>query len=211
MNSYQLEISELQKVYSRRNIFEHVSVQYAVPGIYGVAGSNGSGKSTFVKIIAGLLLPTSGKIRHTLNGRELAEEDTLDHTGFASPYLNFYEEFSASENIRMLTAIRGMQPDADYEKMLFERFKLYDRRNDQVKAFSSGMKQRLRLIFAFFHRPELVILDEPIANLDNAGKEQIYNLVREERESRIVIIASNDDSDLALCDSIINIEEFKKR
>lgn len=106
----------------------------------------------------------------------------IDHTGFASPYLNFYEEFSASENIRMLTAIRGMQPDADYEKMLFERFKLYDRRNDQVKAFSSGMKQRLRLIFAFFHRPELVILDEPIANLDNAGKEQIYNLVREERE-----------------------------
>ena len=211
MNSYQLEILDLQKVYSRRSIFEHVSVSYDVPGIYGIAGANGSGKSTLVKIIAGLLLPTSGKIIHRLNGQILPEDDTLNHTGFASPYLNFYEEFSAIENIRMLTSIRGLHPDPEQEKKLFERFKLYDRRNDAVKAYSSGMKQRLRLIFAFFHKPELIILDEPIANLDNAGREQIYQLVREESESRIILIASNDDSDLALCGKITSIEDFKKR
>lgn len=211
MQQYSLEVSGLRKAYTRRIIFENVSFRFDGPGIFGVAGANGSGKSTLVKIIAGLLLPTQGKIIHALDGKPVPEEETLPLVGFASPYLNFYEEFSAEENIRMLTAIRGQKIDHTLEKSLFDHFGIYDRRTDAVKAYSSGMKQRLRLIFAFIHSPSLVILDEPVSNLDTAGKEQVYSLVKQESGAKTMIIASNDESDLALCSTILNIEEFKRK
>ncbi len=210
MSLYELKIQNLRKMYSRRIIFSGVTIHFSKPGVYGIAGTNGSGKSTLVKIIAGLLIPSSGTITHILNGKNLPEDQSINLVGFSSPYLNFYEEFSALENMKMLTGIRGLVPDEDYLNKLFDHFHLADRKNDPVKAYSSGMKQRLRLIFAFFHNPRLVILDEPVSNLDNSGKEQIYRLVNQKQTESIILIASNDDSDLALCEQVTNIEEFKE-
>ncbi len=211
MNKYSLELKNLSKTYNRRVIFDNINLTYNANGIYGIAGANGSGKSTLVKIIAGLLNHSSGSVVHTLEGKTLQQDDILNHIGFASPYLNLYEEFSAIENIDMLTAIRGLEKNSEYEDYLFKTFLLSDRRKDVLRAYSSGMKQRLRLIFAFVHNPQLIILDEPISNLDNNGRDQIYSLIDENKDKKIILIASNEDTDLALCNSVINIQDYKKK
>ncbi len=211
MNKYSLELKNLSKTYNRRVIFDNINLTYNANGIYGIAGANGSGKSTLVKIIAGLLNHSSGSVVHTLEGKTLQQDDILNHIGFASPYLNLYEEFSAIENIDMLTAIRGLEKNSEYEDYLFKTFLLSDRRKDVLRAYSSGMKQRLRLIFAFVHNPQLIILDEPISNLDNNGRDQIYSLIDENKDKKIILIASNEDADLALCNSVINIQDYKKK
>jgi len=92
---------------------------------------------------------------------------------------------------------------------LLEQFLLYKRRNDHVKTYSSGMKQRLKFIFALMHSPGLIILDEPTSNLDDEGKESVYKITREESCNAIVIIASNERSDLQYCSRLIKLEEYK--
>ncbi|MHB9013385.1 MAG: ATP-binding cassette domain-containing protein, partial [Ignavibacteriaceae bacterium] len=78
-----------------------------------------------------------------------------------------------------------------------------------VKTYSSGMKQRLKFIFALIHNPSLIILDEPTSNLDSSGKDTVYQLVENESKSNIIIIASNEQSDLNLCQREIKLEDFK--
>lgn len=78
-----------------------------------------------------------------------------------------------------------------------------------MKGYSSGMKQRMKFIFALQHSPQILIFDEPTSNLDNAGKDAVYKLITEEGKQNLVIIASNEDNDLSLCDSVIDVEQFK--
>ena len=83
------------------------------------------------------------------------------------------------------------------------------RKDDLVKTYSSGMKQRLKFIFALMHSPEVLIFDEPTSNLDEEGKKVVYDIVREEGKSRIVVIASNEMKDLELCNEVLLLEKFK--
>jgi heme exporter protein A len=209
MNNYSLNVDSITKTFGRRLIFKDVSLQCEGEGIWGIAGPNGSGKSTFVKCLCGIISPSKGKVLHYLNGKEIEVEKLHNHIGFVSPYLVLYDEFSAEENLRYFSEIRGVKYNKEKIDYLLNEFLLYDRRNDFVKAYSSGMKQRLKFIFALMHSPELVILDEPISNLDNSGKEKVYKIINEEAKKSVIIIASNDDSDLALCSSILDLNQYK--
>jgi heme exporter protein A len=175
----------------------------------GISGPNGSGKSTLVKIIAGINSPSGGKIIHSENGKEIIPEKLHNFIGFVSPYLVLYEEFSALENLTYFAQIRDVPYNSERIDFLLNKFLLYERRTDLVKTYSSGMKQRLKFIFALMHSPSLIILDEPTSNLDNEGKESVYKIVEEEGSKNIVIIASNEDSDLQLCSDKLNLIDFK--
>ncbi|MDP2302018.1 MAG: ABC transporter ATP-binding protein [Ignavibacteria bacterium] len=209
MNNYSLTIDSITKTFGRRLIFKNVILKCEENGIWGIAGPNGSGKSTFVKCLCGIISPTRGKVIHSLNNKEIEPEKLHNHIGFVSPYLVLYDEFSAEENLHYFAEIRGVKYNKEKIDYLLNEFLLYDRRSDFVKAYSSGMKQRLKFIFALMHSPELVILDEPISNLDNSGKEKVYKIVNEEAKNSVIIIASNDDSDLALCSSILDLNNYK--
>lgn len=209
MNNYSLTIDSITKTFGRRLIFKNVSLDCEENGIWGIAGPNGSGKSTFVKCLCGIISPTRGKVVHSLNNKEIEPEKLHNHIGFVSPYLVLYDEFSAEENLQYFAEIRGVKYNKEKIDYLLNEFLLYDRKNDFVKAYSSGMKQRLKFIFALMHSPELVILDEPISNLDNSGKEKVYKIVNEEAKNSVIIIASNDDSDLALCSTILDLNNYK--
>lgn len=210
MINYTVELNNLVKYFGRRLIFDGINFSFSSQHIYGISGPNGSGKSTLVKIIANLISPTRGKVIHKNNLKEVESIKLHNHIGFVSPYLFLYDEFTAEENLLHFSNIRGISFDKERSDFLLNELKLIDRKNDLVRGYSSGMKQRLKFIFALLHQPSLIILDEPTSNLDNPGKEKVYALIKREAENNLVIIASNEDSDIALCSQVIELEKFKR-
>ncbi len=210
MSSYSLEVKNLTKYFGRRLIFSNLNFQFAGRGIYGISGPNGSGKSTLVKIIAGIIGANKGEVKHFLDGKEIIPEKVHNHIGFVSPYLVLYEEFSAEENLQMFASIRGIDFDKEKVNYLFNKFLLFKRKDDLVKTYSSGMKQRLKFIFALIHSPQLIILDEPTSNLDDEGKNSVYEIINEEGSRNIVLIATNEKNDLEQCSEIIFLENYKQ-
>lgn len=209
MSNYSVEAKSLTKLFGRRLIFKDINFTYNKPGVYGISGPNGSGKSTLVKIIAGLIAKSSGSLQHFSNENRIIDEKLHNYIGFVSPYLVLYEEFTAIENLEKFAKIRGIKLDEEKVHSLLKVFLLYERRNDLLKTYSSGMKQRMKFIFALIHSPSLLILDEPTSNLDDEGKESVYKIVGEERVNRIVIIASNEKTDLQLCDEVLYLQDYK--
>jgi heme exporter protein A len=209
MSNYSIQSQNLSKLFGRRLIFKDINFNWSEQGIFGISGPNGSGKSTLVKIVSGLISASSGKIIHKNSNGEIIPEKLHNHIGFVSPYLVLYEEFSAWENLKIFSQIRDV-PFHD-ERVLFslKQFLLDRRKDDLVKTYSSGMKQRLKFIFALMHSPEVLIFDEPTSNLDEEGKKVVYEIVREEGKSKIVIIASNEMKDLELCKEVLLLEKFK--
>ncbi len=210
MSKYSVEANELNKTFGRRLIFNGINFRYDKSGVFGISGPNGSGKSTLVKIIAGLISPTKGKIIHKNSDNEIIPEKLHNHIGFVSPYLVLYEEFTAWENLNIFSKIRDTNLDKDYAKDLLSGFLLYNRRDDLVKTYSSGMKQRMKFIFALIHNPELLIFDEPTSNLDDEGKNSVYEIIEDKSKESIIIIASNDKADLDLCPEILDLKIYKE-
>ena len=211
MSNYSLKLDSVTKIFGRRLIFDKLSYTFEAGKVYGISGPNGSGKSTLSKIIAGIITPTSGKIIHTIGETPLKIEQLHDHIGFVSPYLMLYDEFTALENLEHFSRIRGTAYNRQRGEELLNRFDIFGRSNDYVKTYSSGMKQRLKFVFAFLHNPELLILDEPTSNLDNNGEEAVYNIIKDEVPGKVIIVASNEDADLSRCGEVIYLENFKMK
>lgn len=209
MSDYSFNAQSVNKHFGRRLIFNDITILIKSPSIFGISGPNGSGKSTLVKIIADIISPSSGKIIHQSDGKEIKPEKLHNHIGLVSPYLVLYDEFTAYENLHYFSEIRAVPFNKERVDNLLNKFLLYNRRDDFVKTYSSGMKQRLKFIFALMHSPQLIVLDEPTSNLDDEGKEVVYELIKEEGKQNIVIIASNEERDLNLCSQSIFLGDFK--
>ena len=209
MSIYKLSLNNVSKTFGRRLIFKNINESFSSNGIYGFAGKNGSGKSTLIKIAASLISPTKGEVIHEREGHVVINEKLHNHMGFVSPYLILYDEFTAEENLRFFSKIRGLDYNNEKAKYLLSSFDLYNRRGDYLKGYSSGMKQRIKFIFALLHDPDIIFMDEPTSNLDNTGKDKVYELIEAESKTKIVIMASNEDSDLELCSKTLYIESFK--
>ncbi|MBM2839670.1 MAG: ABC-type multidrug transport system ATPase component, partial [Bacteroidetes bacterium] len=153
---------QLKKVFNRRVIFEDISFSLQARETLLISGPNGSGKSTLVKIISGVLTPTSGEVKSTTDGKKSVPM-LCSVIGFVSPYLQMYEEFSACENLEFALAVRGMTSLRPGIRPLLESLQLQGRLDDPVRTFSSGMKQRVKYAFALIHQPPILILDEPMA------------------------------------------------
>ena len=206
MRSVSLQASEIKKKFGRRTIFSGINIALRESDSLAVTGRNGSGKSTLLKILAGLLSPTAGSVGLTVDGTRVAPEDAFVHLGFVAPYLQLYDEFTAWENLSLARRIRGIEaPDGDLVRLL-ERVGLEARKDDLLRTFSSGMKQRLKYAFALLHRPPVLLLDEPRANLDPEGIAVVYRIIKEQREHGIAVIATNDAEDLTLCGKVIQLD-----
>jgi len=209
MTNYKLSFQNVTKTFGRRLIFNNINHEFLSGNIYGISGKNGSGKSTLIKIAAGIISPTKGKVIHENKGQEIISENLHNFLGFVSPYLYLYDEFTAEENIYHFSKIRGISYDQKKIKYLFDEFELYKRRNDYLKEYSSGMKQRMKFIFALLHDPKILFFDEPTSNLDSEGKSKVYEIIKNEGNKKLVILASNEESDLNLCADVLDIERYK--
>ncbi|HKI77010.1 MAG TPA: ABC transporter ATP-binding protein [Ignavibacteriaceae bacterium] len=209
MSNYLLKGESVTKNFGRRIIFENLNFEFSKCGVYGISGPNGSGKSTLMKIISGINSPSIGKIIHSIDDEIIIPEKLHNFIGFVSPYLVLYEEFSAWENLEYFARIRDVSFNKEKIELLLNDFLLINRKDDLVKTYSSGMKQRMKFIFALMHSPELILLDEPTSNLDDEGKDTVYKIIKRESKEGIVVIASNEKSDLAFCKEIVLIEKYK--
>lgn len=206
MNNIRISASGISKKFGRQRVFEGLDFDFSGCGVFGISGSNGSGKSTLSLIIAGVISPSSGSISREIGGREIDNDSMPAHLGFASPYLVLYEELSPIENLKYFSLISGRPADMQRAEELFSTLNIYERRNDEIKKFSSGMKQRVKLVMSLACRPSLLILDEPASNLDSEGKTKVHKIIEHYSESIQVIVASNEQADLELCKSTINLD-----
>ena len=183
-------------------MFQDVSFDVMPGEVFGITGRNGSGKSTLLKIVAGLLTATRGNVQYAGKSGPIPAEHWYRSIGFIAPYLNLYDEFSAVENIRLFASVRGLACTHAEACALLERVGLPTDRTDAIRAFSSGMKQRMKLVFAILHRPPVLLLDEPISNLDSEGVAVVHTIIRDQRRLGSVVIATNDQSDIDQCDRV---------
>ena len=201
-----LEISNLKKEFDRRPVFKDLNFSLTNSDSLAITGKNGSGKSTLIKVLANVYAQTAGNITFSIDGKTVERQNVYQHIGFVSPYLNLYDEFTGYENLHFVTRLRNL--DISLIDETLSRIGLFDRRHDLVKIYSSGMKQRLKFVFALMHSPGLLILDEPTSNLDDEGKDAVYKMIAEEGGKNIVVIASNEERDLQICSEIIKLEYF---
>jgi heme exporter protein A len=208
--SVQIAASGLKKVFNGRTIFSDISFHLTPGQTLLVTGRNGSGKSTLVKILCGLLTPTAGSVDRG-GGPKQSEAALLAEIGLVAPYLQMYDEFSALENMRCAISMRGLDPsEYDFDAIL-QKVGLYARRADHVRTYSSGMKQRMKFAFALIHSPSILFLDEPMANLDSEGMEMVRGVLHEQRSKGILVVATNDLTDVDAFDQKVNLDDAARR
>jgi heme exporter protein A len=202
-----LSAQSLGKKFNRRTIIDNISFSLTAPSSLALTGKNGSGKSTLCKMIAGILEPSSGSVSIWQEGKSSPAAPSI---GLVTPYLNLYDEFTAAENIRFLSRIRSRLPDEKRLRILMEKVDLWKRRDDEVGTFSSGMKQKLKYVFALVHEPPVLILDEPTSNLDDDGIRFVVDVIEEQKRNGLLVIATNDADESSWCSEHIHLGERER-
>ncbi|TDI70042.1 MAG: ABC transporter ATP-binding protein [Bacteroidetes bacterium] len=206
----QLRTENIGKRFGRRVLFKRISIEVNPDRTLAITGSNGSGKSTLIQILAGVMRPTRGAVDLFVGNGKISNEERPMHIGLVAPYLNLYDAFTPTENLRFVAKARSFPSFQDRISTVLEKVELSTRAHDPVGTFSSGMKQRLRFAFALFAEPPVLLLDEPSANLDANGVKLIHAIIQQaSTDGQIVIIATNDADEAASCDDSINVEDFR--
>ena len=186
-------------------VLKNISFKVSSGSAIAITGPNGSGKTTLVKILCNLMAPTRGQVVYQNNSQKINREDIFQYIGLVGPYLQLYQELSAQENIDFFARMRNLKNYSARVKQLMELFNLSGREHDAVKTYSSGMQQRLKYVCALIHEPEVLFVDEPRSNLDQAGIEAVYSILQEQKKDKILVISTNDQEDLTLADQIIRV------
>lgn len=203
-----ISLSDTGKRFNRDWIFRHLSYQFSSGSSYAIVGPNGSGKSTLLQAISGALLINEGSIGYKLNGQPITDEKVHRHLSFCAPYLELIEEMTATELLRFHREFKPLLPGIDIENAL-ELAGLAPAAQKQIRYFSSGMKQRLKLIQCFLSDAPVLLLDEPCTNLDKEGIALYRSLLEQYSTKRLVIISSNDPVEYAHCTAQISISDYK--
>lgn len=159
-----------------------------------ITGKNGSGKSTLLKLIAAYITPSAGQINWSLDNNDIPSSDLFRHISMASPYIELIEEFTLTEMISFHGRFKPYQQNLSAETIV-EISGLGASRHKPIRQFSSGMKQRLKLLLAITCHSELLLLDEPCSNLDADSIKWYHDLLLRFAPNRSIVIASNNKAE----------------
>lgn len=205
-----ITLQDLGRRYNREWIFRHLDYSFSFGKKYAVLGPNGSGKSTLLKVISGSLAPSQGKIDYTdTHMQPIQPENIFQELAVAAPYMELIEEFTLRELIAFHFKFKSFLPGFDTEA-IGQLLGLEKSLDKEVRFFSSGMKQRVKLALACCSSSSVVLLDEPMSNLDTAGEDWYLALIeRTIQADRLLIIGSNQEKEYAFCDAHIPIMSYK--
>jgi ABC-type multidrug transport system ATPase subunit len=203
-----IRLTNVGKRFNREWIFRNLDFEFHSQRCFAITGPNGSGKSTLLQIIAGATTFNEGGIEYFLADKIIAEEKAYAHISIAAPYLELVEEMTLAEFLQFHASLKSWLPGLDSKKII-SILGLEDAAQKQIRYFSSGMKQRVKLAQAIFSDVPVVLLDEPCTNLDEEGIALYRALVKDHCENRLLIISSNDIHEYDFCDERIDIKDYK--
>jgi ABC-2 type transport system ATP-binding protein len=204
-----LSIQKLSKAYNQRTVLKDLTFSIQSGSRFAITGPNGSGKSTLLKILSGGLLPTSGHIDYTFLGQPLYEDTLYRYIHFVAPYNTVIEELNLPELFQLHRRLGLLREFGSYNDWKAKLEYPFDPER-QIKTFSSGMKQRIKLGLALLDDRPLILLDEPGSNLDAQGKSWFYGMLDQLSASQTLIIASNEPVEIAYCTSTISVGDIER-
>jgi ABC-type multidrug transport system ATPase subunit len=199
-------LSQIGKKFYRW-VFRNLNYTFRLPCTYGIAGANGSGKSTLLKIVSGYLSPTTGNLKYYIDGEEVDPDNRYRFVSFTGPDVDLIEELTLEEIIAFQQKFSPYTVPGGIEEVL-HLTGLEPYSHIRIKYLSSGMKQRLKVGMALLMQTPVLLLDEPSSFLDYEHKLWFRDMFQKFSGERITLVASNDNSDLDLCEEIIEIGRF---
>ena len=199
---------QIGKKYRREWIFRRVDLTLTAGTSYTFVGPNGSGKSTLLQLLAGSLPATEGTLTYSLNGQTLDPDNWFRQVSLAAPYLELVEELTLDELLNFHQTFKPFKTGFTAETIA-DRLLLNHALHKEIKYFSSGMKQRVKLGLAFFSDVPVVILDEPTANLDRQGAAWYQEQVRQLDAAQLLLIGSNVPEEYEFCDNVMDMTQWK--
>ncbi|GEO10628.1 ABC transporter ATP-binding protein [Segetibacter aerophilus] len=203
-----IKLSNVGKRFNRDWIFRNTSYTFLAGHHYAITGSNGSGKSTLLQALAGSLGISEGKIEWELNDRAITPDSIYNQLAIAAPYVEVIEEMTAVEFLLFHQQFKPLLKGISLDEILFI-IGLDKAAHKQIRYYSSGMKQRIKLAQAIFSNVPLLLLDEPCTNLDLAGFDLYNKLIRDYANYKTIIVSSNDINEYSFCENVISIMDYK--
>lgn len=203
-----ISLIDAGKRYNREWIFRHCTHQFKQGNAYAITGPNGSGKSTLLQVIAGAIRLSEGNILMTTAQENIDMDNHFQHITIAAPYLELIEEMTTIEFLQFHQSFKPFLPNISLTDII-AIVQLEQAARKQIRYFSSGMKQRLKLAQSIFSNVDYILLDEPCTNLDHRGATLYHHLIKEYTQNRCVIVSSNDPNEYGFCNEVVDILQFK--
>lgn len=202
-----IKLTNAGKRFNTEWIFRGLSYEFTTSNAYAITGANGSGKSTLLQIIAGATLYSEGTVDY-FSDKPINAEDVYKYIGFAAPYLELIEEMTLAEFLAFQHLLKPFSITTSIPSII-SILGLENATHKQMRYFSSGMKQRVKLAQAVFSDVPIVLLDEPCTNLDRDGISLYLRLIEEYCSGRLVIVSSNEKEEYQFCSEILDIGKCK--
>lgn len=203
----QITLENLGRRFNKEWIFKGINYTFSSENKYAILGPNGSGKSTLLNVLLGNLTSSEGKISY-LSPKEIPADRIFNYVSLAAPYLDLVEEFTLQETIEFHFQFKKYQQGLNASGVL-DLLALSKAEDKPLKYFSSGMKQRTKLVLAFCSDTPILVLDEPTSNLDAQGTDWYLQLVEKFAKNRLVLVGSNQPYEYEFCNDRLNILDYK--
>ncbi len=194
---YAIDVRGLEKAFGGRQVVRGVSLRVRRGEIYGFLGPNGSGKTTTIRMLCGLLTPNAGAGQCL--GFDIIRESHLIklHAGYMTQRFSLYSDLTIAENLEFVARVHGMDNPRRQARKMVERMGLSDRADQLAEELSGGWKQRLALAACILHEPELLLLDEPTAGVDPKARREFWDSIHELAAEGITVLVSTHYMDEA--------------
>jgi len=203
-----ISLTDAGKRFNRDWIFRHLTYEFSAGQSYAIIGPNGSGKSTLLQVLSGAMQVNEGNIQWTMDNGQWTSEEIYKYISICAPYLELIEEMTLKEFLSFHHAFKPFLLSVTPEKII-SLLGLEEAANKQIRNYSSGMKQRVKLAQAIFSDVPVVLLDEPCTNFDEAGVALYKQLINDYCKKRMVIVSSNDHHEYEFCSNKLNITDWK--
>ncbi len=209
-NNITITINSAGKRFNREWIFRNLQYEFISGNSYGIIGFNGSGKSTLLQCIAGSMLLNEGTIGYQNNtiDSKITSENIFKLISICAPYLEVVEEMTSIEFFEFHQQFNPLIDNISIQEII-SIIGLEKANNKQIRHFSSGMKQRLKLAQAIFSDAPVLLLDEPCTNLDKEGYRLYHQLINNYCTNKLLIICSNEETEIEFCSERLNIVDYK--